>query len=275
VDISFLGGMPLLSPTFAVRGPRAYLAANPTALSAVIDQAENPQSSLLDNPDYRATRAKFPEKVVAVTFEDTRQIVAQLYTTIYALRPVLQGRPDAPVDLDLLPPVSNIQDKLFGGVGVVTADGNELVLQQYSAFGVNFNSFGGGGTPIMAALMLPALNQARERARSANCQANLKQIGIACNQYADNHGGQFPESVDVLVSSQLLSSNTAHCPSAPAAGGLSYTYCRGYTPKNIYRILAFDADGNHRNGGRNVLFCDGHVEWMTDVKFHALLQKQM
>jgi len=212
---------------------------------------------------------------VAVTFEDTRQIIAQLYTTISAMRPAFQGRPDAPVDLNSLPPLSNIQEKLFGGVGVVTADGNEIVLQQYSAFGVNLNSIGGGGTPIIAALVLPALNQARERARSANCQANLKQIGIACNQYADNHGGQFPESLDELVSSRLLSSNTMHCPSAPNTEGLSYTYCRGYTPKNIYRILAFDTDGNHRNGGRNVLFCDGHVEWMADVKFRALLQKQL
>jgi prepilin-type processing-associated H-X9-DG protein len=275
VDVSFLAGMPMLSPAFAVKGPYAYLAANPTALSTAIDQAEHPPSSLLDNPDYQATRAKFPEKVVAVTFEDTRQIVAQLYTMISALQPTFKGRPDAPVDLDLLPPLSNIQDKLFGGVGVVTTDGNELMLQQYSAFGANFNSFEGGGTPIMAALLLPAINQARERARSVNCQANLKQIGIACNQYADNHGGQFPESLDELVSSQMLSSNTVHCPSALSTGGLSYTYCRGFTPKNIYRMLAFDVDGNHRNGGRNVLFCDGHVEWMTDVKFHALLQKQM
>ena len=46
-----------------------------------------------------------------------------------------------------------------------------------------------------------------------------------------------------LVSSQLLSSNAVHCPSAPQTSGVSYTYCRGYTPKNIYRILAFDADG--------------------------------
>ena len=275
VDVSFLGGMPMMSPAFAVKGPYAYLAASPTALRTAIDQADHPQSSLLDNPDYQATRAKFPEKVVAVTFEDTRQIVAQLYTTISALRPMFEGHADAPADLDLLPPLSKVQEKLFGGVGVVTADGNELMLQQYSAFGVNFNSFGGGGTPIMAALVFPAVSQARERARSANCQANLKQIGIACHQYADNHGGQFPESLDELVGGQLLSSNTVHCPSAPNAGGLSYTYCRGYTPKNIYRLLAFDADGNHRNGGRNVLFCDGHVEWMTDVKFRALLQKQM
>jgi prepilin-type processing-associated H-X9-DG protein len=103
----------------------------------------------------------------------------------------------------------------------------------------------------------------------------LKRIGLARHLYADSHGDKFPESLDDLVSGQLLSSNVLHCPSAPNARDVSYVYCRGLTPKNIYRVLAFDADGNHRNGGRNVLFCDGHVEWMTDTKFRPLLQKQM
>ena len=99
-----------------------------------------------------------------------------------------------------------------------------------------------------------------------NCMNHLKQIGLACHLYADQHGDKFPESLDELVSNQLLSSNVLHCPSARSERGVSYVYCRGLTP-NAYRILAFDIDGNHRNGGRNVLFCDGHVEWMTDVKF--------
>ncbi|MBE6370403.1 MAG: DUF1559 domain-containing protein [Lentisphaerae bacterium] len=42
---------------------------------------------------------------------------------------------------------------------------------------------------ILAAMLLPALSAARERARSANCIANLKQIGIAMDMYAGDNKG--------------------------------------------------------------------------------------
>ncbi len=41
---------------------------------------------------------------------------------------------------------------------------------------------------ILAAMLLPALSAARERARNANCISNLKQIGLANQLYStDNH----------------------------------------------------------------------------------------
>lgn len=42
---------------------------------------------------------------------------------------------------------------------------------------------------ILAAILLPALNSARERGRSASCMNNLKQCGIAFGMYADENEG--------------------------------------------------------------------------------------
>ncbi len=42
---------------------------------------------------------------------------------------------------------------------------------------------------ILAALLLPALNKARATAQRATCLSNLKQLGMACNAYADDNNG--------------------------------------------------------------------------------------
>ncbi|MBO5923256.1 MAG: prepilin-type N-terminal cleavage/methylation domain-containing protein [Lentisphaeria bacterium] len=42
---------------------------------------------------------------------------------------------------------------------------------------------------ILAAMLLPALSAARERARTSSCTANLKQIGVAHRMYLDDNQG--------------------------------------------------------------------------------------
>jgi len=45
---------------------------------------------------------------------------------------------------------------------------------------------------ILAAMLLPALSKARERAKAAVCMSNLKQLGLAFIMYLDNHNEYFP-----------------------------------------------------------------------------------
>ena len=47
---------------------------------------------------------------------------------------------------------------------------------------------------ILAAMLLPALSAARERARSSNCQGKLKQIGLACFVYGDSNDSWMPNN---------------------------------------------------------------------------------
>lgn len=47
---------------------------------------------------------------------------------------------------------------------------------------------------ILAALLLPALSRARESARRATCQNNLKQLGYVLKMYAGENGGWYPRT---------------------------------------------------------------------------------
>ena len=46
---------------------------------------------------------------------------------------------------------------------------------------------------ILAAMLLPALNQARRKAVQAQCQGNLKQLMLGTVQYVDEFDGRFPK----------------------------------------------------------------------------------
>ena len=49
---------------------------------------------------------------------------------------------------------------------------------------------------ILAAMLLPTLNKAKEKGRSIQCTGNMKQIGVAFASYQGNFNDYFPPSND-------------------------------------------------------------------------------
>jgi prepilin-type N-terminal cleavage/methylation domain-containing protein/prepilin-type processing-associated H-X9-DG protein len=72
---------------------------------------------------------------------------------------------------------------------------------------------------ILAAMLLPALSRAKQKAHRAACLSNLKQINVAFALYLDEHEGKFPDRRDLKSS---LPGNyrpwTSWPPSDPRAG---------------------------------------------------------
>jgi prepilin-type N-terminal cleavage/methylation domain-containing protein/prepilin-type processing-associated H-X9-DG protein len=82
---------------------------------------------------------------------------------------------------------------------------------------------------ILAALLLPALASAREKARTVQCISNLKQIGIAIQTYAADHDGYLVPGETVTGGG--LSGGIKVWPATLVEGG--YVTVRAYDSKTM------------------------------------------
>jgi prepilin-type processing-associated H-X9-DG protein len=108
----------------------------------------------------------------------------------------------------------------------------------------------------------------------------MKQIGLGAIMYADSNGGRFPDDLDTLMDSQDLSPAVLMCPDSSGdvpvepttrevvstmrkSNLISYTYLgKGLTIQaSADTVLLYERLGSHGDG-MNVLFADGHVEYL-------------
>lgn len=122
---------------------------------------------------------------------------------------------------------------------------------------------------ILAAMLLPALNKAREVAKSSGCLSNQKQIGIAMNLYRDDNQEYFPPWIDAVLPSSSwnwawelkkdykLSLKVYTCPSAAML-----------TASNIYLTPAYNNNASgfyYSNYGYNYYYVGGSYRPTTDA----------
>lgn len=131
---------------------------------------------------------------------------------------------------------------------------------------------------IVAGITLPALTRARDQARRVQTATHMSQFGMACAMYADVEAnkGRFPRHPAELAGKFLMDPRVFQNPRFPEHE-ISFVYLPdGATfGEDEGKIVLFEGVPANlaQNEGRNVLFADGHVEWMADWEFMAWLEK--
>jgi prepilin-type processing-associated H-X9-DG protein len=141
--------------------------------------------------------------------------------------------------------------------------------------------------PISAAMLLPALATAKNRAQSIQCLNNMKQLSVAAHMYAANHEEHFPAATnwcDVLKEYVGDNAKVYKCVTANSQEACDYAYNAQVAGLEINKVnpqtvLFFESSGGWnlsggpemlvtpprhgtgpQHGSINVTFADGHVE---------------
>jgi prepilin-type processing-associated H-X9-DG protein len=143
---------------------------------------------------------------------------------------------------------------------------------------------------LLASFLQPSLNSRGGEAPRPKCANNLRQIGLACLMYANEHSGQYPDSLSTVLRDEDITSGVFVCPSSndtpaqgpttqaivanlTAGGHLSYIYVgkRLTTAASADTVLAYEPLTNHGGDGMEVLYADGHVEFQIAVTARKII----
>lgn len=121
---------------------------------------------------------------------------------------------------------------------------------------------------ILAAMLLPALSQARERARQVTCTSNLRQIGLAVMMYANDWGEWLPYHQSVTKPLDITDRIGKYCLPVGAKGTAGWNLWHCPSVPEPFRSRS-DTGGTYKTYGHNSFWLDStgaNVKKMSRMK---------
>jgi prepilin-type processing-associated H-X9-DG protein len=125
---------------------------------------------------------------------------------------------------------------------------------------------------IIKNFVAPSLMQAHAVATRYACGTNMSGIGKALLIYSNDYNDQFPPDLETLISKAEMPPRGLVCPATNLKDSYIYRGATLTTSDTPWMITVYEKLSNHGDG-RNVLFLDSHVEWVSEERFQELIKR--
>jgi prepilin-type processing-associated H-X9-DG protein len=278
------------APAWAIREGRLHLAGWPQVIEGLF--AREGAQPLGGDATFRKLRGHLAARPTMLSYVDSPGMLRLSYPFLLAGGTVLsnlgaaEGVGSVPAWVPSLPA---LEKYVWPNVSAVSTDADGIVFESYGSIPGGALLGGPSVSPLMVSVLMPALHQARRRAKRAVSMANLRSIGKCIMIYSNDHDDRLPGSLAEMAEQEYLVAGILRSPlsdrpplrvkNGRLIGEPDYVYLKPPVARfsNLRRpheiVLAYERPENYRGKGTVVLFADGHVRWLPMPLFQRVLQR--